>query len=77
MANLDSRSKRASSVNLLKPYTTSMVLPDGTLGQGDRQHTAWAYSGILAGAAAGGSTDTIPMWQLINGFTYQTYELRV
>jgi len=55
MANLDTRSKRAASVNLEKPYAASMVLPDGTLGQGDRQHSAWSYSGILA-AVAGGVT---------------------
>ena len=76
MANLDTRSKRASSVNFLKPYTASLVLPDGAINQGDRQQSAWAYSGIAA-AGVGGSTDSIPMWQQINGFTFQTYGLRV
>ena len=52
---VDTRSKRASSVNFGKPYVASLVLPDGTIGQGDRQHSAWSYSGILA-AAAGGVT---------------------
>ena len=51
MADLDTRSKRASSVNLLSPWALDLVLPDGTLNQGDRQHSAWDYSGILAGGA--------------------------
>ena len=51
MANLDTRSKRASSVQMLVPSLAAPVLPDGTIGQGDRQHIAWTYSGILAAAA--------------------------
>ena len=51
MANLDTRSKRASSVQVLLPFLAAPVLPDGTLSQGDRQHIAWAYSGILASGA--------------------------
>lgn len=47
MANLDSRSKRASSVALFG-LISAPVLPDGTLDQGDRQHVAFSYSGILA-----------------------------
>lgn len=50
MANLDSRSKRASSVQILVPSLVAPVLPDGTLAQGDRQHIAWSYSGIAAQA---------------------------
>ncbi len=46
MANLDTQSKRASSVNILKPYQLALVLPDGTIAKADRQHTAWSYSGI-------------------------------
>lgn len=69
MANLDTRSKRASSVNLLKPYQLALVLPDATIAQGDRQHTAWSYSGILAGVVIppGGSNDSaigVPRWPL-------------
>jgi hypothetical protein len=55
MADLDTRSKRASSVQVLGPATLTPVLPDGTIGQGDRQHIAWTYSGIAA-AAPGGVT---------------------
>ena len=53
MANLDTRSKRASSVQVLQPALLAPVLPDGTIGQGDRQHTAHAYSGIAASAPGG------------------------
>lgn len=49
---MDTRSKRASSAGLLLAFLLHPVLPDGTLGQGDRQHIAATYSGILAGAPA-------------------------
>jgi len=45
---LDTRSKRASSVGLLLAFMLAPVLPDATLSQGDRQHAAQTYSGILA-----------------------------
>lgn len=51
MADLDTASKRISSVGLWG-VALALPLPDGTLGQGDRQHIAASYSGILAGAAA-------------------------
>lgn len=55
MANLDSRSKRASSVNIAKSYAAAMVLPDGTItSDADRQHAAWSYSGIDAQTIGGG-----------------------
>lgn len=50
MADLDTRSKRASSVGFWKPYAMALVLPDGAIGQGDRQHSVWDYAGILASA---------------------------
>jgi len=52
VANLDSRSKRSSSVGILLAFILAPPLPDGTLGDGDRQQIAVSYSGILAGAAA-------------------------
>ena len=52
MANLDSRSKRASSVGILLSFILALVLPDGTIAQADRQHIAWSYSGIEAGGRA-------------------------
>jgi len=45
---LDTRSKRASSVGMLAPFILAPPFPDGTISQGDRQHIAWTYSGILA-----------------------------
>ncbi len=50
MADLDTRSKRASSVGIVSASTLSLVLPDGTIDQGDRQHIAFSYSGISSGA---------------------------
>lgn len=54
MADLDSRSKRAASVQLLKPYALDLPLPDGTIDAADRQHAAWDYSGIAASVDLGG-----------------------
>lgn len=48
---LDTRPKRASALSALRSWVIAPVLPDGTIGQGDRQHIAWMYSGILAGEA--------------------------
>ena len=50
MANLDTASKRASSVGLLR-FILAPQLPNGSMGAGDRQHSAGMYSGILASAA--------------------------
>lgn len=52
MANLDTRSKRASSVSVLLISVLAPVLPDGTVDQGDRQHTANQYAGIAAAVPA-------------------------
>lgn len=49
MANLDTRSKRASSVGLLMACVLAPPLPDGTIAQADRQHISYTYSGIAAG----------------------------
>ena len=52
MADLDSVSKRASSVQILIPSTLAPVIPDATIDQGDRQHIAFTYSGVLAAGGA-------------------------
>lgn len=45
---LDSRSQRASSVQILAPFVLAPPLPDAVLSQTDRQHIAWTYAGVLA-----------------------------
>ena len=61
MADLDSRGKRASSVQILVPSMVALVLPDGTINQGDRQHTVWSYS-----RGAGDDTGIINnVWRII------------
>lgn len=53
MADLDTRSKRASSVGILVGFfVLALPLPDGAIAQADRQHIAWSYSGIAASAPA-------------------------
>lgn len=54
MADLDTTSKRRSSVMHSQPWVAAYLLADGTIAQGDRQHIALSYSGILAAAAGGG-----------------------
>ena len=48
---IDSRAKRASTIQIWKPFVMAPVTPDGTIEQGDRQHIAYSYSGILAAGA--------------------------
>ena len=45
MANLDTRTKRASSVGHLIPSTLAPPLPDGTISVNDRRHIPWSYDG--------------------------------
>jgi hypothetical protein len=47
---IDSISKRASAINVACPWRSSLPIPDGAISQGDRQHAAEMYSGILAGS---------------------------
>lgn len=50
--NLDTRSKRASALQLLKPWAMALIKPDNALDQGDRQHNIFTYAGILAQTVA-------------------------
>ena len=50
---IDTAAKRSSALDHEEPWQWGAPLPDGTIGQGDRQHSIFSYSGILAGAAAG------------------------
>ena len=51
MADLDTPSKRASGLQFWKPWWVAQPIADGALAQGDRQHIARSYSGILASGA--------------------------
>jgi len=48
MADLDTRSKRASCIQILKSYIVALPETDGSINQVDRQHIAFCYSGIIA-----------------------------
>lgn len=72
MANLDTRSKRASSVQILAPYNLALVLPDGTIASADMQHIAWTYSGIAAiSLAVVPAERTYALWQETRTFTVE------
>ena len=45
---IDTRDKRSSAIHVSLPWRGLLPLPDGSLNQGDRQHTAYMYRGILA-----------------------------
>lgn len=46
---MDTAAKRHSAVNWGLPWRT-LPLPDGSIGQGDRQSVGLCYAGILAGS---------------------------
>lgn len=48
---MDTRDKRASAITVGSPWRLTLPVADGALDQGDRQHVAYFYRGILAGAA--------------------------
>lgn len=52
MANLDTRAKRASAVQLLIASVLAPPLPDGTIAAEDRLHVAHLYSGISVAVTA-------------------------
>jgi hypothetical protein len=45
---VDTRSKRASVLGIGLAAALTLPLVDGTVGQADRQHVAFAYAGIAA-----------------------------
>lgn len=45
---IDTRDKRASAVHVSLPWRGMLPAPDGAINQGDRQHAAFMYRGILA-----------------------------
>lgn len=48
---IDTAAKRNSAMDHEEVWQFAAPLPDGAIGQGDRQHSIWSYSGILATAA--------------------------
>lgn len=66
MSDLDSTSKRRSSVQAALTFVAAPPLPDGTLDAGDRQHMAYTYSGVLAEGAVVVAPTPDPVY---SGFT--------
>lgn len=66
---IDTAAKRSSCLDHEEVWQFGMPLPDGAIGQGDRQHLVWTYSGILAGVVVLGDPDAI--WNAANrGLTW-------
>jgi hypothetical protein len=49
---IDTRHKRSSAIHVGLPWRGMLPVPDGAIGQADRQHAATFYAGILAGETA-------------------------
>lgn len=47
---IDTADKRNSAIHVLSPWRGMLPLPDGTIGDADRQHVALLYSGIAVDA---------------------------
>ena len=60
---LDTAVKRASAINVTAPWRGLLPFPDGTIDQGDRQATAYQYSGILAGGGSPAASDAFFHWR--------------
>lgn len=60
MADLDTTSKRRSSIAISLYSMAPSVLPDGTIGDADRQVAGYGYFGIAVGAPAGGGSNPNP-----------------
>lgn len=56
---VDTRSKRASVLGIGLAAALTLPLPDGTVGQADRQHVAFCYPGITAAVIAAAAADLI------------------
>lgn len=56
---LDTAAKRGSSIHVGCPWRSILPFPDATIDQGDRQATAYDYSGI---AASGGAVAAVHDW---------------
>lgn len=58
MADLDTASKRGSSLGMAMPPRLQLPVPSGTPSQANRQEVAFSYAGILAAAPGGTSLMT-------------------
>jgi len=48
---IDTPNRRSSAINVASPWRGMLPLPDGAIGQADRQHVGLHYAGILASGA--------------------------
>lgn len=78
---LDTAQKRSSAIAISSPWRCRLPIPDGTIGQADRQQSAYAYSGILAGEAVSPSYETVYTtgytWIDVQSSGYTWQEVRI
>lgn len=55
---MDTANKRMSAINVGSPWRGLLPIPDGVISQGDRQHAALMYAGILATAVVAATIPT-------------------
>lgn len=68
---VDTPSKLASSVRHLRPWSADHMFPGVAMDQGDRQHSVWIYSGVLAGAPVAPASTGYSYWGLITLVQHQ------
>lgn len=56
---VDTATKRASVLGFTLAARLVLPIPDGTIGQADRQHVAYSYAGLTAQAALLGEPDEV------------------
>ena len=64
---VDSRDKRSSAINVGSPWRALLPVPDGTIGQADRQHVPFMYRGITASGGAGAVVDLVEIFMPMVG----------
>ena len=52
MADMDTASKRLSTLDWDQPWNSGLAIPDASVSAGDRQQGMWTYSGIALATAA-------------------------
>lgn len=63
---MDTANKRASAMQPRCAWRGLWPIPDGTIGQGDRQQTSFMYSGILPESPS--STSLVGQWVNVMDF---------
>ncbi len=65
--SVDTTNKRYSAIHVGCPWRSSLPIPDGSVDQGDRQHVAGLYRGVLADPLTAVTADQHPLIRGVAG----------